>query len=188
MADAEVAAFHRGLRDFLAGLEALPQPVVAALNGAALGGGLELALACDLRLVADTARLGLTEVSVGIMPGAGGTQRLPRIVGLSRAKELIFAARRIDAAEALTIGLANRVVPQGTARTQAQVLAAEIARFLQECLRNDRASVFEQDGLTIDAALANEFRHGRTTLASGEAVSGAARFAQGAGRGGRFGE
>jgi enoyl-CoA hydratase/carnithine racemase len=91
----------------------LPFPTIAAVNGVAFGGGMELLLACDLRVLADDVRIGLTEVSVGIMPGAGGTQRLPRLVGAARAKELIFTARRLEAAEALAMGLANRVVARG---------------------------------------------------------------------------
>jgi enoyl-CoA hydratase/carnithine racemase len=99
----EVHAFHRGLRGALRAIEGVPQPVIAALNGAALGGGLELALACDLRVAAETAQVGLPEVSLGIIPGAGGTQRLARLVGVARAKDLVLTARRIGAAEALDL-------------------------------------------------------------------------------------
>jgi enoyl-CoA hydratase/carnithine racemase len=116
-------ALIRGVMDKV---ENLPVPTVAAVNGAALGGGTELALACDLRVVAESARMGLTETSLAIIPGAGGTQRLPRLVGRAKAKELIFTARRIDAAECLAIGLANRVVPLAELPAAARALAAEI--------------------------------------------------------------
>jgi enoyl-CoA hydratase/carnithine racemase len=105
----------------------LPQPTVAVLNGVAFGGGLELALACDLRLAANDIRLGLTETSLAIIPGAGGTQRLPRVVGVARAKELIFTARRIEADEALRIGLVNELVAREHLRERAEELAAAIA-------------------------------------------------------------
>ena len=97
------------IRGVMDKVENLPMPTIAAVNGAALGGGTELALACDLRVVAESAKMGLTETSLAIIPGAGGTQRLPRLIGKAKAKELIFTARRIDAAECLAIGLANRV-------------------------------------------------------------------------------
>jgi enoyl-CoA hydratase len=164
----------------------LNKPVIAAVDGYAVAGGMELALWCDLRVVEEDAVFGIFCRRWGVPLIDGGTVRLPRLIGASRALDLILTGRAVQAQEALAIGLANRVVPAGEARTQAQALAAEIARFPQVCLRNDRASVFEQDGLTLEAALANEFRHGRVTLASGEAVSGATRFARGAGRGGRL--
>ena len=164
----------------------LSKPVIAAVDGYAVAGGMELALWCDLRVMEETATFGIFCRRWGVPLIDGGTVRLPRLIGMSHALDLILTGRPVEAKEALAIGLANRVVPHGEARAQAQSLAAQIARFPQECLRNDRASVFEQDGLTLEAALANEFRHGRATLASGESLSGAARFAQGAGRGGRF--
>jgi enoyl-CoA hydratase len=160
--------------------------VIAAVDGYAVAGGMELALWCDLRVMEETATFGIFCRRWGVPLIDGGTVRLPRLIGMSRALDLVLTGRPVDAQEAFAIGLANRLVPHGTARARAQALAAEIARFPQACLRNDRASVFEQDGMTLEAALANEFRHGRATLASGESVSGAARFAQGAGRGGRF--
>ncbi|CAN5558496.1 short-chain-enoyl-CoA hydratase [soil metagenome] len=108
-------------------LDKSPIPTIAAVNGFALGGGCELALACDIRIAAENALFGFPEVGLGILPGMGGTQRLPRLVGPALAKELIFSARRIDAAEAKEIGLVNRVVPEGEALNAARELAAEIA-------------------------------------------------------------
>ena len=123
----ETRAFVRLISRAFDAVARLPFPTIAAVNGVAFGGGMELLLACDLRVFAATARCGLTEVAVGIMPGAGGTRRLPRIVGLARAKEMIFTARRIDATEALACGLANRVVPAPELLRTAQALAREIA-------------------------------------------------------------
>lgn len=116
------------IRDTINSLEALPQPVIAAVNGVAFGGGTELALACDIRIASETAKLGLTETSLGIIPGAGGTQRLPRLVGKGRAKELIFTARRIDAKEALEIGLVEYTVPFENLLDKALEVAGQIVR------------------------------------------------------------
>jgi methylglutaconyl-CoA hydratase len=125
--EAQTRAFVARIGDTFAALAALPQPSIAAINGAAFGGGLELALACDLRVAASTASMGLTETSLAIIPGAGGTQRLPAVVGLSRAKELIYTARRIDAARALALGLVSAVAEPAALRSTAEALAAEIA-------------------------------------------------------------
>ena len=122
----EVAAFVHGLRSAFTELEDLPMPVIAAIEGAALGGGLELALACDLRVAGMDARLGLPETSLAIIPGAGGTQRLPRLIGRSKAKELIFTARRIGAEEARALGLVDHAAPVGQALDKALELAREI--------------------------------------------------------------
>jgi enoyl-CoA hydratase len=116
----------------------------------------------------------------------GGTVRLPRLIGQSRALDLILTGRPVDAKEALAIGLANRVVPSGEARKAAESLAHEIARFPQICMKQDRLSVYEQGPLDVIEAMRNEFDHGLSALRSGEAVSGAARFSEGKGRGGRF--
>ncbi|HTT09667.1 MAG TPA: crotonase/enoyl-CoA hydratase family protein [Burkholderiaceae bacterium] len=164
----------------------LSKPVIAAVDGFAVAGGMELALWCDLRVMEETAVFGIFCRRWGVPLIDGGTVRLPRLIGMSHALDLILTGRPVHAREALSIGLANRIAPAGEARTHAQALAAAIARFPQVCLRNDRASVLEQDGLTLEAALANEFRRGRATLASGEARAGAEQFARGAGRGGRF--
>jgi enoyl-CoA hydratase/carnithine racemase len=119
----DVGALERACRD----LEAVPKPVVAAVNGFALGGGLEVALACDLRFAAKDARLGLPEIRLGIIPGSGGTQRLPRLIGLARARDLVLSGRHVDAGEALAIGLVDRVTPDGGAYTEALAEARRLA-------------------------------------------------------------
>jgi enoyl-CoA hydratase len=159
----------------------LTKPVIAAVEGHAVAGGLELALWCDLRVAAETAVFGVYCRRWGVPLIDGGTVRLPRLIGTSRAMDLILTGRSVDAAEALQIGLANRVVPTGQALAEAQALAASLTAFPQTCLREDRASVLEQDGLDEPAAMANEFAHGLTSLAT-DALPGAARFAAGEGR------
>jgi enoyl-CoA hydratase len=164
----------------------LSKPVIAAVSGYAVAGGLELALWCDLRVVERSAVLGVFCRRFGVPLIDGGTVRLPRLIGLSRALDLILTGRAVAADEAMAIGLANRVVEDGQARSAALALAHELAALPQACMRNDRRSAYEQFGLTLDEAMANEFRLGVTTIASGETFSGAARFAAGAGRhGGR---
>jgi enoyl-CoA hydratase len=164
---------------------ALSKPVIAAVAGHAVAGGLELALWCDLRVVEEDAVLGVFCRRWGVPLIDGGTVRLPRIVGLGRALDLILTGPPLDAAEAHRIGLADRVVPPGEARAAAETLAAEIASFPQECLRNDRMSAYESLGRTTDEALAVEYQHGMVSLAAG-ARDGAARFAAGEGRHGTF--
>ncbi|MER7395105.1 crotonase/enoyl-CoA hydratase family protein [Streptomyces sp. NPDC000151] len=158
----------------------LSKPVIAAVSGYAVAGGLELALWCDLRVAEEDAAFGVYCRRWGVPLIDGGTVRLPRLIGESRAMDLILTGRPVPAAEALEMGLANRVVPKGRAREEAERLAAELARFPQECLRGDRASVREQAGLTEEAAMAAELRYGQESLA--HAAEGAARFASGAGR------
>ena len=164
----------------------LEKPVIAAISGHAVAGGLELALFCDLRVAEEDATLGVFCRRWGVPLIDGGTVRLPRLIGLSRAMDLILTGRPVSAAEALSIGLVNRVVPKGCAREAAEALAADIAAFPRACMRADRRSAYEQHGLPMEAALANELRHGMVPLTSGEAVAGASRFARGAGRHGRF--
>ena len=164
----------------------LTKPVIAAVAGSAVAGGLELALWCDLRVVDETAVFGVYCRRWGVPLIDGGTVRLPRLIGQSRALDLVLTGRPVDASEALAIGLANRKVPAGQALPAALALAAQIASFPQQCLRNDRASVIAQHGLPLREALAQEFALGLSTLQSGETVEGATRFAQGAGRHGRF--
>jgi enoyl-CoA hydratase len=163
----------------------LAKPVVAAVAGHAVAGGLELALWCDLRVAEEDATFGVFCRRWGVHLIDGGTVRLPRLIGQSRALDMILTGRAVGAAEALAWGLANRVVPRGRARAEAEALAREIARFPQACTRNDRASTLEQWSLPAEAAIQNELSHGMQTLASGETLEGAARFAGGAGRHGK---
>jgi enoyl-CoA hydratase len=164
----------------------LEKPVIAAVSGFAVAGGLELALWCDLRVAEKSTVMGVFCRRWGVPLIDGGTVRLPRIVGLGRALDLILTGRAVGADEALAMGLVNRVVEDGTARESAERLAFEIARFPQACMRSDRLSAYEQVGMTLEAALANEFRHGLTIINSGEAREGAAKFAGGKGRHGEF--
>ena len=159
----------------------LSKPVIAAINGYAVAGGLELALWCDLRVMEEDAVVGVFCRRWGVPLIDGGTVRLPRLIGLSRALDLILTGRPVDAQEALAMGLANRVVPRGTARQEAEALARELARLPQECLRSDRLSAYEQSGLSFEQAMANEFQHGLRVIQGG-ALAGARRFAEGAGR------
>ena len=164
----------------------LAKPVIAAVAGHAVAGGLELALFCDLRVAEASAVFGVYSRRWGVPLIDGGTVRLPRLIGHSRAMDMILTGRPVAADEALAWGLANRVVPDGHARQEAEALAHQIAAFPQACLRNDRASAYEQWGMAEAPAMANEFTRGGATLASGEALEGAARFARGAGRHGAF--
>jgi enoyl-CoA hydratase/carnithine racemase len=161
----------------------LRKPVIAAVAGYAVAGGLELACWCDLRVVEEEATLGVFCRRWGVPLIDGGTVRLPRLIGLSRALDLILTGRAVRADEALAMGLANRVVPRGQARAAAEQLAAELAALPQLCLRNDRLSAYEQFGMTLPEAMDNEFHHGWTSLAhAGEGID---RFAGGAGRHGK---
>jgi enoyl-CoA hydratase len=162
----------------------LSKPVIAAVAGHAVAGGLELALWCDLRVAEEDAVFGVFCRRWGVPLIDGGTVRLPRLIGTSRALDLILTGRPVPASEAYGMGLVNRLVPPGTSRTAAEELAAGIARFPQTCLRGDLASVHEQHGLTEEEAMAGELRHGQEALR--EAGEGAARFAAGAGRHGDF--
>ena len=162
----------------------LSKPVIAAIAGHAVAGGLELALWCDLRVAEHGAVLGVFCRRWGVPLIDGGTVRLPRLIGTSRALDMILTGRPVQAAEAERIGLVNRVVPDGTSRAAAQELAAELARFPQTCLRQDRLSALEQEGMSEAAAMADELDHGRRSLT--EVQAGLERFRAGEGRHGSF--
>ncbi len=163
----------------------LSKPVVAAISGHAVAGGLELALWCDLRVAEEDSVLGVFCRRWGVPLIDGGTIRLPRLIGLSRAMDLILTGRPVSAQEALGMGLINRVVPRGTARQAAEALARDIAAFPQACMNADRRSAYAQEGLPLEAALRQEFTEGVRVLES-ESLAGARRFTQGAGRHGSF--
>ena len=162
----------------------LGKPVIAAIAGHAVAGGLELALWCDLRVAEEDAVLGVFSRRWGVPLIDGGTVRLPRVVGLGRALDLILTGRPVPAPEALAMGLVNRVVPVGQARAAAQALAHELAALPQQCLRSDRASALAGAGLPEDAAMASEFRRGAAVLAGPGLAEGIGRFRGGSGRGG----
>ncbi len=161
----------------------LGKPVIAAISGYAVAGGLELALWCDLRVLEADAIVGVFCRRWGVPLIDGGTVRLPRLIGLSRALDLILTGRPVTADEALQMGLANRVVPTGMALAAAQELARDLARLPQMCLRQDRLSAYEQFDLTLEEALRNEFQRGQESLR--EAASGVQRFIAGQGRHGQ---
>lgn len=159
----------------------LSKPVIAAVAGHAVAGGLELALWCDLRVVEEGAVLGVFCRRFGVPLVDGGTVRLPRLIGLSRALDLILTGRPVDAEEAVRIGLAHRRVPDGESRREAERLARELARFPQECLCSDRLSAYEQEGLALEAALEGELRRGMETVRR-TGLAGVERFTAGQGR------
>ena len=165
----------------------LSKPVIAAISGYAVAGGLELALWCDLRVMEEDAILGVFCRRWGIPLIDGGTVRLPRLIGLSRALDLILTGRPVGSPEALNIGLVHRVVPNGTSRAAAEEIARELAQFPQVCMRGDRMSAYEQFDLGFEDAMSNEFRRGVAALRE-ETSAGAKRFAGGAGRHGSFDE
>jgi enoyl-CoA hydratase len=162
----------------------LSKPVIAAVAGHAVAGGLELALWCDLRVVEEDAVFGVFCRRWGVPLIDGGTVRLPRLIGVSRAMDMVLTGRPVGAGEALEAGLANRVVGSGESRGAAEALARELAQFPQHCLREDRLSLLEQEGLDEAAAIANELRHGIHSLA--EVQAGLERFRAGEGRHGAF--
>jgi enoyl-CoA hydratase/carnithine racemase len=163
---------HAGLRE----IERCRRPWIAAINGLALGGGCELALACDLRVMDPAAQIALTETKIGIIPGGGGTVRLSRIVGMGRAKDMIFTARRVDAQEALQIGLANRISAAGDVVSAALALAGEIAGNAPIGISAAKASIEESWDLSLDAALEAERRHYERVLLSEDRLEGLKAF------------
>jgi enoyl-CoA hydratase len=164
---------------------ALKKPLIAAISGHAVAGGLELALLADLRVAEESAVFGVFCRRWGVPLIDGGTVRLPRVVGTGRALDMILTGRPVDAREALSFGLANRIVADGAARAEAERLAREIAAFPQGCMLTDRASAYRQWDLPLAVALVEEGRHGASIVAL-EGAAGAKRFVEGAGRGGKF--
>ncbi|MBT8138180.1 MAG: crotonase/enoyl-CoA hydratase family protein [Gammaproteobacteria bacterium] len=164
----------------------LSKPVIAAISGHAVAGGLELALWCDLRVADRSAVFGVYCRRFGVPLVDGGSVRLPRLIGMSHALDMILTGRPVAADEALRIGLANRLFENGEALNAAQALASEIARFPQQCLRGDRASAYQQWGLPHSEAMHKEFEHGLRVVDSGEALAGAKAFSDGGGRHGVF--
>jgi len=164
----------------------LSKPVIAAVAGYAVAGGLELALWCDLRVVEKSAIFGVFCRRFGVPLIDGGTVRLPRLIGLSRALDMILTGRPVDAQEALDFGLANKVVEDGNSKEEAEKIALNIAQFPKTCMRNDRLSAFSQFGFSISDAMKNEFHYGMKTLESGEYLEGSDEFSRGKGKHGEF--
>jgi enoyl-CoA hydratase len=164
----------------------LNKPVIAAVSGFAVAGGLELALLCDLRVVEKSAVFGVFCRRWGVPLIDGGTVRLPRMIGLSRALDMILTGRPVHADEALAMGLANRVVEDGASRHEAEKLAREISKFPQICMRNDRLSAHEQFSMNLADALANEFDHGMASLNTPDFLEGVKKYLDGKGRKGSF--
>ncbi|MGH8012837.1 MAG: crotonase/enoyl-CoA hydratase family protein [Candidatus Binataceae bacterium] len=164
----------------------LGKPVIAAVEGFAVAGGLELALWCDLRVAARNATFGVYCRRFGVPLVDGGTIRLPRLIGLSHALDMILTGRGVGGEEAFKMGLVNRLTEKGEALATARELARQLAAFPQNCMRSDRLSAYEQASLSLNQALVNEYRHGIATIESGETISGARRFSQGSGRHGKF--
>ncbi|MHA1265356.1 MAG: crotonase/enoyl-CoA hydratase family protein [Candidatus Helarchaeota archaeon] len=164
----------------------LSKPVIAAVAGYAVAGGLELALWCDLRVAERNAVFGVFNRRFGVPLIDGCTVRLPKLIGVSRALDMILTGRPVTAEEAYQWGLVNRLVEEGQSRPEAEKLAQEIAKFPQVCLREDRLSVYEQFGRSLQDALDNEFLHGVKTIESNETFEGAKRFVKGEGRHGKF--
>ncbi len=162
----------------------LSKPVIAAISGYAVAGGLELALWCDLRVAESSATLGVFCRRFGVPLIDGGTVRLPRLIGMSRAMDLILTGRGVGAEEALQMGLVNRVVPDGEVLGHAIRLAEDLCEFPQQCMRHDRLSAYEQWGMSMEDALFNEFQHGQAAMQE-ELWDGARAFARGAGRQGK---
>jgi enoyl-CoA hydratase len=162
----------------------LSKPVIAAVSGAAVAGGMELALWCDLRVMEEDAYFGVYCRRFGVPLIDGGTVRLPRLVGMGHAMDLILTGRKVEAAQALQIGLANRVVPHGQACAEAIALAQQLAKFPQETMRADRMNAYEQWGKSLPHALHGEWERSKARIADG--LQGAARFASGEGRHGKF--
>ena len=167
-----------GLQDAFTAVARIPQPTIAAVTGYALGGGCELALCCDMRIAADDAKLGQPEILLGIIPGAGGTQRLPRLVGVSRAKELVFTGRHVDAAEALSIGLVNRVVPADEVYSSALELAGRLAKGPALALRAAKEAIDRGLDTDLDTGLDIERVRFASLFATDDQSIGMAAFVE----------
>ncbi|OFW74965.1 MAG: enoyl-CoA hydratase [Alicyclobacillus sp. RIFOXYA1_FULL_53_8] len=178
MDEAQVLRAVARIRGVVNAVAALPMPVIVAINGVALGGGTELALAADLRIAAQSARFGLTETSLAIIPGAGGTQRLSRLIGVAQAKELIYTARRIDAQSALAVGMLNHVVPDADLQSRTAELAAEIAKNGPIALRQAKYAI--DHGLDVDLAtgLAIEAKAYEVIIPTKDRLEGLQAFAE----------
>ena len=173
-----VPDFVRNIRGVMDDVAALPQPTIAVINGFAFGGGTELLLSCDLRVAASHAQLGLTEVALAIIPGAGGTQRLPRLIGRSRAKDLILTGRRIGAEEAERIGLVNRVAPEGALRETALEVANAIAANGPVAVRAAKDAIDAGTEMNIDAGLEHEAACYERTLSTEDRLEALAAFSE----------
>lgn len=167
-----------GLQDAFTAVARIPQPTIAAVTGYALGGGCELALCCDMRIAADDAKLGQPEILLGIIPGAGGTQRLPRLVGVSRAKELVFTGRHVDSAEALSIGLVNRVVPADEVYSTALELAQRLAKGPALALRAAKEAIDRGLDTDLDTGLDIERVRFASLFATDDQSIGMAAFVE----------
>lgn len=178
MSEAEVRAFLDGLRRTFRAIETSDAVFIAAVNGAAFGGGTELALACDLRLAAPSAELGLTEVKLGIIPGGGGTQRLARLIGPGRARDLILTGRRVGAAEALGLGLVNRVSAEGKLIDEAVAMAGQIAANAPIAVAAAKHAIAEGLSLPLDDALKLELSHYEKVLGTEDRLEGLRAFAE----------
>lgn len=164
----------------------LEKPVIAAIAGYAVAGGLELALWCDMRVMEETAVMGVFCRRFGVPLIDGGTVRLPRLIGMSHAMDLILTGRPVEATEAMQIGLVNRIVPEGKSREAAEKLARQIAAFPQTCMRNDRMSAYEQWDKPFEIAMKNEYQRGLESINKGETLQGATMFTKGTGKHGKF--
>jgi enoyl-CoA hydratase/carnithine racemase len=178
MSPVEVRSFLRRIKGIMDLVERLPMPTIAAVDGVAFGGGCELALACDLRVLGKGATIGLTECALGIIPGAGGTQRLPRLIGPAKAKELIFTARKLSADDALAVGLANHVVAAGTAVDAALALAGEIASCAPIAVEAAKAAIDGGISSGISEGLLLESRAYEVTLTTEDRTEALAAFAE----------
>jgi enoyl-CoA hydratase len=164
----------------------LSKPIIAAVAGYAVAGGLELAIWCDLRVMEESAIFGVFCRRFGVPLVDGGTIRLPRLIGLSRALDMILTGRPVSAQEAFIWGLANKIVNDGTSREEAEKLASKIAKFPQICMQNDRLSTYEQFGMNLKEGMKNEFEYGLKTLESGEYLKDSEEFTFGKGKHGKF--